>query len=616
MPRHGWICLLAFAAGPGCTPRRDPGALPGRPAIAADLACGSDDDCGGLSCCAALCVDTTLDPANCGACGVACPDGTSCVASACACPGTQTLCDAGCVDTRGDPKNCGGCGVVCPFGQSCSASACVPSLGYPTRTAYRIKGLQPDGWDPVEVAGNNTGGVAMNLVWASFEPTVTLSPCAANQMEYDGHCFAVSAGTDAAIADWTARGVVVTGILYGTPAWAHAGRACAWPGREIFCAPDDGADFGRFVGMIARRYDGLHGHGRVADFVIQNEVNANDWFDIGCGNGTPCDVAAWIDAYADDYSAAYDRASAEQPSAKVLVSLEHHFGPGFDLPAATHPLLSGQTLLIGLAARLGARAWRVAYHPYPPSLLAPQFSPDDWPKVTYGNLGTLAGWLRKTFPKTPSSWEIQLTESGINSLAPSSPAAQADGVCRSFRNVLGTPGIESYIYHRMKDHPDETVAGLGLGLRAVDGTAKPAWAVWALANRNDLAPAQLSCGFEELPYTRLTRSFSAPRGHWASSRLPPPGFVSEKSWRLLRDPQPGTTLLYECRVGDHSLLTPLSGCENLLPLGPVGYIYDAPAPGRQALYRCRVGAGSDHFITADPGCEQQTFERLLGYALP
>jgi len=504
-------------------------------------------------------------------------------------------------------------------GDGCQAM-CKKPLAYPPRPDMRIKGLQPDFWPNLdEVAGNNTGSIAMNLVWAGWEPSVKAPPCAGNQQQHDGRCYTIDASVDAAIAAWTQKGLLVTAIVYGVPAWARVGKPCSpvAPGFEIFCTPNDANEYGRFAGMLARRYDGLHGHGRLVDFVIHNEVNANDWFDIGCGQGVPCNVNAWLDAYAASYNAAYDRIVPHQPQARVLISLEHHFGTVFDQPNAKNALLSGMTFLQGFASRVAPRAWRVAFHPYPPDLLKPAFSADDFPKVTYGNLGVLVGWLRKTFPATPSAWVVQLTESGVNALAPgSNPQAQAVGVCNSLRNTLGTPGIENYIYHRMKDHPYEAKDGLGLGFFDAQGNARPSWSVWALANRDDLVPPKLACGFEDLPYVRLRRSYHPQRGHWASTRIAPPGFTAEFSWRLLRQAAPGTVALYECQVGGHDLLTPDAGCEGLPPLGPVGYAWTSQVAGSVALYRCRVGAGSDHFVSTAANCEGQVFEQKLGFVLP
>ncbi len=494
-----------------------------------------------------------------------------------------------------------------------------PPLPYPTRGGYRVKALQPDYWpDLDEVVGNNTGGVAFNLLWAEWEPARrSESGCTApNEIAFDGRCFTIPAHVDGAIRAYSARGLAVTGVLYGTPAWARGPCTPPTPGFAIFCAPTAPRDFGRFVQLLARRYDGRRGHGRVVDFVIWNEVNANDWFDIGCGNGgPPCDPARWIASYSALFNAAYDGVMAEQPTARVLISLEHHFGASLDAPSTERPILSGETFLRGFAPQVAPRAWRVAYHPYAPDLLRPAFSPDDWPRVTYGNLGTLLGWLRRTFPNVPSAWEVELTESGINSVSPHSTlTAQATAVCDTFRNVLGTPGIDNYVYHRMTDHPDELVSGLGLGLRNPDRSPKPAWAVWALANRNDLTPPQLSCGFEDLPYTRLRRSYHPSRGHWASTRIAPAGFREEQSWFLWRDPRPGTHLLYECRVGQHNLLSADPGCEGQHPNGPVGYLHDQAGPDTVPLYRCYIPGNGDHFVSESAACEGQRREQLLGYA--
>jgi hypothetical protein len=494
-----------------------------------------------------------------------------------------------------------------------------PGLAYPDRGLYGIKGLQPDFWsDMDEISGNAAGGVAMNLVWAFWEPTESLAPCSGDQVEHQGHCFTIDGSVDAAIQAWTERGLVVTAVVYGVPEWARAGVDCSpvAPGFEMFCAPDDAQDYARFAGMIAARYDGTSGHGRVADFVIHNEVNSNNWFDVGCGQGVTCDKGAWLSTYADNYWAAWEAVAAEQPQARVFISLDHHFSSSFQDLDADSPLLGGEDVIDAVAAAAAGRAWRVAYHPYPPNLLDSTFGPGDWPRVTYGNLGTLLGWLHAEYPGSVAASQVHLTESGINSLSPSSASEQATALCDSFQNVLGTPGIESYIYHRMQDHPDETAAGLGLGLRDTSGAAKPAWTTWALANRETDGHPQMECGFQDLPFVRLTRGYRSSEGHRASTRVLPSGYAEEQSFLLHREEQADTVLLFECLVGEHTLLTRDAGCEGLHPMGPVGWAWLEQRSGSAPLYRCSIGAGSDHFVSKEPDCEGQTTEELLGWVLP
>lgn len=86
---------------------------------------GASEACApGLSSCSSQCVDTKVDPKNCGQCGTTCP--VACANGACvtSCPAPTTNCSNACVDTATSATNCGGCGNKCPAGQICSGSTC------------------------------------------------------------------------------------------------------------------------------------------------------------------------------------------------------------------------------------------------------------------------------------------------------------------------------------------------------------------------------------------------------------------------------------------------------------------------------------------------------------
>lgn len=496
---------------------------------------------------------------------------------------------------------------IAPAQAEVDTAALADPNAYPERGFGQVKGLQPDFWPDIPELTPGMSTASFNFHWASWEPAVQAPPCTADQQEHDGRCFNVPAIVDDQVKAYTDAGVAVAAIVYGTPSWARGDRPCVpvAPGFEFFCVPDDPADYARFAGMVAERYDGAHGHGRVTDFVIQNEVNMNQWFNVGCGAGTPCDLDSWVADYAALYNAGYDRIRAAQPKARVLFSFTHHFMTDLDDPAAEHPAWSIQSFVPRLVPLVGDREWSIAQHPYPHNL-AGRLDARDLPYATLGNTGVLVGWLRATFPNDPHAWEVQFTEQGLHNPG-SLDAEQRDGLCQAFRNVLATPGVTSFIYHRLSDHPDEF--GLKLGLRREDGTAKPAFDLW----RHATDPGAESCGFERNGRTLVRHGYDpSSGGQWFSSRDLPAGYVDQGSvWSLAYAQEPGTALLLECGrlVSSYLSLDPTCGGDT--PLGPVGWIATGAGAGLTALRSCATGL--DVVATVASACAPSETASVLGY---
>ncbi len=478
-------------------------------------------------------------------------------------------------------------------------------LPYPPFNSHNIKSIGPSGWlNREQLVRAGVGDVIFNQLWATWQPDPDLSINGPNTFEYDGMVWRIDPVREKQIRWYSSRGINVTVVLYATPEWArraNTGKVANVPLiHPHFIAPDDPADFARFAGMIAKRYNGANGNGRVVNFIIQNEVNSIDWFNPGCGSdNAPCQIDNRIQSYANIFNQAYDRIKAEQSEAKVFMSFDHHFGEAFyDQPR----FASAQQFIERLDPLVTPREWRIAFHSYPGDLFSPEFGPDDLPKVTFGNIGVLAGWLRQQFPQKPHAWEIHLTENGINaSEQGSSEEAQNRMLPIATRNVLGTPGINNFVYHRIEDHSNEGSFKPGLH----DSLEQPraAWHTWTGNNLFDQNPPQLNHGYDNLPYTRLVRYHNPSQGHWSSTRQPPVGFNAEASYLLLRESLPNTTMLYECHIANKNLtrITTDLSCGGERNFGPVGYSFNFNNTGgsRVGLFSIETAEG-DHILSTNP----------------
>jgi hypothetical protein len=82
----------------------------------------------GLTRCGVECVDTRVDPDNCGGCGLECETDLVCYGGSCllSCPTGTTDCSGSCVDLLNDPYHCGTCTEVCAFDEACRGGVCIP----------------------------------------------------------------------------------------------------------------------------------------------------------------------------------------------------------------------------------------------------------------------------------------------------------------------------------------------------------------------------------------------------------------------------------------------------------------------------------------------------------
>jgi hypothetical protein len=210
--------------------------------------------------------------------------------------------------------------------------------------------------------------------------------------------------------------------------------------------------------------------GRVAGYIIGNEVNSHWWWS-NMGRAT-------MEEFADDYLRTVRLAHAavrRQASwARVYLSLEHHwnirYGAGDERQS-----FPGRAFIDYFAKRAreqGDFDWHLAFHPYPENLFEPRFWNDksattnaDTPRITFKNLEMLTGYFRR--PELLYEGEprrIILSEQGFHTpKGPDGETIQAAAFCCAYRKVEALAGIDAFILHRHVDNDHE--GGLLLGLR-------------------------------------------------------------------------------------------------------------------------------------------------------
>ena len=242
-------------------------------------------------------------------------------------------------------------------------------------------------------------------------------------------------------------------------------------------------------------------HGRVAGYILGNEVNSHWWW----ANMGRVRMEAFADDYLRTVRLAHAAIRRESSWARVYISLEHHWNIRYAEgdEEQSFPARAFLDYFARQARAGGDFDWQVAFHPYPENLFEPRFWNDrtattnvlTTPRITFRNIELLPAYLRRAellFQGRPR--RIILSEQGFHTPKEADgEIIQAAAYCYAYKKVERLEGIDAFILHRQVDHAGE--GGLLLGLRGLhprDGEARPRKKIYEcfrVADTSEWAPA-------------------------------------------------------------------------------------------------------------------------------
>jgi len=352
----------------------------------------------------------------------------------------------------------------------------------PFPAAASIKGLQVEMVDDALALGVKHAALNVNLSQLIDPRGMPGNPT----WELEGKSFAFQRGyleqLDRQIKPLSDRGVLVYLIMLAYQSGDEdVNRLALHPGYDRqapnrlgafnIVTPDGRQWFTAAFELLAERWSQpAQHHGRVAGYILGNEVNSHWWWS-NMGRVS-------MDTFAHDYARAarlaHDAIRRQSSWGRLYLSLEHHwnirFGAGDEKQAFPgRPFLER---FASLVREEGDFDWHLAFHPYPKNLFEPRFWLDqsatgqpDTPRITFKNLEVLTRFMRRPdMLHAGSPRRIILSEQGFHTpKGPDGERIQAAAYCHAYRKVAGLDGIDAFILHRHVDHPHE--GGLLLGLR-------------------------------------------------------------------------------------------------------------------------------------------------------
>ena len=314
--------------------------------------------------------------------------------------------------------------------------------------------------------------------------------------------------TDARIKALSDKGIIVTLILLNYEnSDAEQNKILLHPNYDKACPQNLSAFntktkaglawFKACVEFLANRYSEKgYPHGRVANYIVGNEVNSHWWW----ANMGHVSMEEFASDYARTVRICNTAVRKFSSSARVFISLEHHWNIRYSAGDKTQSFPAHRFIdqFNEIIKQSGDFDWNLAYHPYPENLFNPKtwadktatFSPDT-KRINFKNLEMLTEYFRRPpllYHGKPR--HIILSEQGFHSDGtPEGERLQAAAYCYAYYKTDHLDGIDSFILHRHVDHPAEGGLNLGLWRRNVDSaeplSKKPIYDVFLKADTRE-----------------------------------------------------------------------------------------------------------------------------------
>jgi hypothetical protein len=342
------------------------------------------------------------------------------------------------------------------FAASQAGAATRMPIGFFDDQSFR---WSPDRLTNLERAANAGATVIHTQAsWPAIAPTKPTTPSDGDDPDYrlaDLDELVYQAGLD---------GLKVMINVTGTPKWANGGKSPNHMPKKL-------SDLTTFTKMLATRYDGRSGHGKVSLWSVWNEPNLELFLTPQFSGKTIVGPAN----YAKLFKAAYAGIKAGNKTAKVAIG--ETSARGRDKPlAGVSDSIAPATFARLLAQQKGLKFDAWAHHPYPTAPNLPPLQKVRYPNVTLSTFPQFERDLTKWFHRAVPIW---ITEYGHESKPPGtqgvSYSQQATWTKQALTIAKKDPRIQMFIWFTFRDSPTNPWHS---GLETSAGKAKPAYAAF------------------------------------------------------------------------------------------------------------------------------------------